>query len=319
MSQDFVPEEVVVDKDHYGGNSELSGMDYGTNNRPDGRKTKNEERKIFVGGITWDTENDDLIQYFSTFGTVSNVQIKYDHYTRRSRGFAFVEFQDAEACQKALAKKEVDIKGKKVEIKPAKSRENKKVFVGGLPSDFPEDKLRSHFEQFGKVDEIEWPFDKFQNRRKNFAFVVFDDDEAAGRAAAAPKQRFGERTCDVKIAVPQFMRPQKPAPTFSPGWATAQYDGYNYNQYPGYGYGYYDDYFSGSYDYNASGSAAANYGEYPAYAGMDNWNYGAAGAQTGQGTPVATGTQGTHVLPSGTACRGGRGYYGNTGYGYGGQ
>uniref|UniRef100_A0A5S6R359 RRM domain-containing protein n=1 Tax=Trichuris muris TaxID=70415 RepID=A0A5S6R359_TRIMR len=318
MSQDFVPEDVGVDKDHYGGNSDMSAMDYGGNSRPDARRTKNEERKIFVGGITWDTENDDLMQYFSAFGTVTNVQIKYDHYTRRSRGFAFVEFQDAEACQKALAKKEVDIKGKKVEVKPAKSRENKKVFVGGLPSDYPEDKLRSHFEQFGKVDEIEWPFDKFQNRRKNFAFVVFDDDESAGRAAAAPKQRFGERTCDVKIAVPQFMRPQKPAPTFNPGWAAAQYDGYNYNQYPSYSYGYYDDYFSGGYDYNAGGHAAG-YGEYPTYPGMDSWNYGAAGGQGGQGNPAAAGAQGAHGLPSGNAGRGGRGYYGNTGYGYGGQ
>jgi len=46
-----------------------------------------------------------------------------------------------------------DLKGKKMEVKPAKSRENKKIFVGGLPSDFSEDELRKHFEQFGKVGQ----------------------------------------------------------------------------------------------------------------------------------------------------------------------
>lgn len=39
----------------------------------------------------------------------------------------------------------------------AKSRENKKVFVGGIPADHPEEELRKYFEQFGKVDDVEWP------------------------------------------------------------------------------------------------------------------------------------------------------------------
>lgn len=38
-----------------------------------------------------------------------------------------------------------------MEVKPAKSRENKKIFVGGLPGEFTEEELRKHFEQFGKV------------------------------------------------------------------------------------------------------------------------------------------------------------------------
>lgn len=46
-----------------------------------------------------------------------------------------------------------ELKGKKMEVKPAKSRENKKIFVGGLPADFSEEDLRKHFEQFGKVNE----------------------------------------------------------------------------------------------------------------------------------------------------------------------
>lgn len=50
--------------------------------------------------------------------------------------------------------REQSIKGKTCEIKPAKSRENKKVFVGGLPADHPEEELRKYFEQFGKVDDV---------------------------------------------------------------------------------------------------------------------------------------------------------------------
>jgi RNA recognition motif-containing protein len=89
--------------------------------------------------------------------------------------------------------------------------QNKKVFVGGLPGDFPglinlknllkilitlllsETELRKHFEQFGRVDDVEWPFDKVSKLRKNFAFVVFADEESADRAAASPKQQFASR------------------------------------------------------------------------------------------------------------------------------
>ena len=54
----------------------------------------------------------------------------------------------------ALKTKDQVIKGKTVEVKPAKSRENKKVFVGGLPAEFSEEELRSHFSQYGTVSEI---------------------------------------------------------------------------------------------------------------------------------------------------------------------
>lgn len=166
----------------------------------------NEDKKIFVGGIAYDVTNEDLSQYFSQYGEVAQAQVKYDRNTGRSRGFAFVEFTTGEACRAALNAREQSLKGKTVEVKPAKSRENKKVFVGGLPADHPEEELRAHFEQYGKVEDIEWPFDKQTKARRNFAFIVFEEEEAAERASATPKQMFGSRECDVKKAVPQGKR-----------------------------------------------------------------------------------------------------------------
>lgn len=165
-----------------------------------------EDRKIFIGGIPAEVTNEDLQSHFSTFGEVSQAQVKIDRTTGRSRGFAFVEFGNVEACKKALNDREQTIKGKTCEIKPAKSRENKKVFVGGLPADHPEDELRKYFEQFGKVDDVEWPFDKQTKARRNFAFIVFEEEEATDRAVANPKHVFSDRECDVKKAVPQSRR-----------------------------------------------------------------------------------------------------------------
>lgn len=80
-------------------------------------------RKIFVGGIAYDVNNDDLATYFSQFGDVTQAQVKFDRASGRSRGFAFVEFANAEACKLALNQREQQIKNKQCEIKPAKSRE----------------------------------------------------------------------------------------------------------------------------------------------------------------------------------------------------
>ncbi|KRZ31232.1 RNA-binding protein squid, partial [Trichinella pseudospiralis] len=264
-------------------------------------------RKIFVGGISWDTNENDLTNHFNQFGDVVHVQVKYDHYTGRSRGFAFVEFATADACKKALAKKDAELKGKKCEVKPAKSRENKKLFVGGLPSDYTEELLRKHMEQFGRVEEIEWPFDKVNNKRKNFAFIVFEDDDGAAAAAALPKQRFGDRTCDVKIAVPQYLRPQKTAgPGISQQWPGHYHD---YSSYSGYGsnaghYGYFDDFYGGGSEYGVD---------------YDNWSYGTpTAAHAAAGGPPAAGHMGAPAAgmpPSaGRGVRGGN-YGGYAGYG----
>lgn len=166
----------------------------------------NEDKKIFVGGIPYDVTNEDLTSHFAQYGDVAHAQVKVDRATGRSRGFAFVEFKETDGCLKALEQREQTIKTKQVEVKPAKSRENKKVFIGGLPSEHPEEELRKHFEQFGIVEDIEWPFDKQSKARRNFAFIVFEEEDAADRAANVPKQTFGTRECDVKKAVPQGKR-----------------------------------------------------------------------------------------------------------------
>lgn len=58
---------------------------------------------------------------------------------------------------------------------------------------FLEEELRTHFEQFGKVEDIEWPYDKQTKAHRNFAFIVFEEEEAADRASAQPKQTFSSR------------------------------------------------------------------------------------------------------------------------------
>ena len=79
-------------------------------------------------------------------------------------------FEDEKAVTSVLDEKSHSLKNKKIDPKRAEARGGKepirKVFVGGVAVDIPEEDIRKHFEKFGPVAEIEFPFNKLKNERK---------------------------------------------------------------------------------------------------------------------------------------------------------
>lgn len=58
-------------------------------------------KSIFVGNLPWSVKDEDLKTKFSEFGNVLSARIVTDKFTGRSRGFGFVDMEDADA-QKAI-------------------------------------------------------------------------------------------------------------------------------------------------------------------------------------------------------------------------
>jgi cold-inducible RNA-binding protein len=60
-------------------------------------------KNIFVGNLSFQTNEDELRQLFEGYGQVDRVSIMTDRDTGRSRGFGFVEMTSNEDGEKAIA------------------------------------------------------------------------------------------------------------------------------------------------------------------------------------------------------------------------
>jgi RNA recognition motif-containing protein len=77
--------------------------------------------KLFVGGIPFDSTEDQLRELFSQIGEVVSARIITDKFTGRSRGFGFVEMASEEDAQKAVQKLDgSDMNGRKIAVSEAR-------------------------------------------------------------------------------------------------------------------------------------------------------------------------------------------------------
>ena len=83
-------------------------------------------KKIFVGGLSWGTEEEGLRQSFTRFGNIEDVRIITDRETGRSRGFGFVTFSDPKSVQEAITAMDgTQLDGKYIKVNEAQDRERR--------------------------------------------------------------------------------------------------------------------------------------------------------------------------------------------------
>ena len=80
--------------------------------------------RLFVGNLPYDATEDEIRQHFSSVGNLSYVSIPLDRETGKKRGFAFVEFADAQQAQEAIRQfNNQPFKGRPLAVNEARARE----------------------------------------------------------------------------------------------------------------------------------------------------------------------------------------------------
>ncbi len=84
--------------------------------------------KLFVGGLSWDTKEDSLRNFFSQAGNVVSATVITDKFSGRSKGFGFVEMASEKEAEEAIKKLNgQSLDGRNItvnEARPQQPREN---------------------------------------------------------------------------------------------------------------------------------------------------------------------------------------------------
>ena len=78
---------------------------------------------IYVGNLSWSMTDDDLMNLFTQYGSVTSAKILKDKMNGRSKGFGFVEMPDDEAAKTAIANlHETEVQGRKLIVNESQPR-----------------------------------------------------------------------------------------------------------------------------------------------------------------------------------------------------
>lgn len=185
-----------------------------------------EHGKLFIGGISWDTNEERLKEYFETFGEVIEAVIMKDRTTGRARGFGFVVFSDPAVAERVVKEKHM-IDGRTVEAKKAVPRDDqqilnrssgsiqgspgpirtKKIFVGGLASSVTESDFKTYFDQFGIITDVVVMYDHNTQRPRGFGFITYESEESVDKALLRTFHELNGKMVEVKRAVPKESSP----------------------------------------------------------------------------------------------------------------
>ncbi|XP_017055542.1 ribonucleoprotein RB97D-like [Drosophila ficusphila] len=181
-------------------------------------------RKIFIGGLSFQTTADTLRNFFQQFGTVADAVVVRNPVTNYSRGFGFVTFVEPGSVENVQRARPHTVNNKAVETKRALTRRellmpgtrmpgtripgtggvvSNKIFLGGLRECHDEKSLREYFSRFGGVTSVQLLKDKLTGRKRGYGFLEFDDIICAERALARAKHVINLIPVEVKRANPK--------------------------------------------------------------------------------------------------------------------
>uniref|UniRef100_A0A8C2W1H6 RRM domain-containing protein n=1 Tax=Chinchilla lanigera TaxID=34839 RepID=A0A8C2W1H6_CHILA len=132
-------------------------------------------RKLFIGGLSFETMDDSLREHCEKWGTLIGGVVMRDPQTSEV---------DAAGC----ARPHKDDR--------ALILERTKIFIGGIKEDTEEYNLRGCFEKYSKIETVEVMED-----RQRFAFVTFDDHDTVDKVAVQKYHTVSGHDCEVKKAL----------------------------------------------------------------------------------------------------------------------
>ncbi|OQR97594.1 hypothetical protein ACHHYP_10208 [Achlya hypogyna] len=166
---------------------------------------------VFIGGLPWDTEEDQLRELFQQFGEIKSV-----HFPKKRNGMplgtAFVQFSDAESAANAIELNGEQCGSRYMSVKIAEPRRSRDPVSGekpegctsvrfaNVPYNVTEESIREIFAHCGDISSIYFPKDKDTGRVLGYGFVEFVHSDSTDKALELDESEFHGRTLRVNYS-----------------------------------------------------------------------------------------------------------------------
>lgn len=183
------------------------------------------DSRIYVGSLHYDLTEPEIRRVFESFGTVTDVTMSHEPATGKSKGFCFIEYDNAASANQALASMNgFELAGRPIKVgrpdgvstpvpsmvpAPVATGEDARaqaqaliqaalgkqpatlatavgagaglrIHVGNVPVEIDESKLRSIFESFGTITEVQLPEDPSRtHNHRGYGFISYDTHQSA--------------------------------------------------------------------------------------------------------------------------------------------
>ncbi|KAI1715189.1 RNA recognition motif domain-containing protein [Ditylenchus destructor] len=161
-----------------------------------------ENRTIFVGGMTKFTTVKSLYKHFLPFGTITGCKLARNKLTGASKDFGFVEFETIEQAKKASELYPHLIDDQEVNVSVGRRHEWQqkfRLFVGGLSKETSVETLRQYFSKFGDIVECAIPRDKV-NGSRGFGYIIYKSGDMINKVLKSAPHYIDNIAVDVKQA-----------------------------------------------------------------------------------------------------------------------
>ena len=167
---------------------------------------------LYVGDLDNDVSEATLFDVFRDVGPVLSIRVCRDASTKKSLGYAYVNFQNPLDAEKAIENlNHTKINGRMCRIMWCRRDPSLRksgagnVFIKNLKEDIDNKALQDTFAQFGKILSCKVVTDD-EGKSRGYGFVHFQDDDAADKAV---EQVNGMLLNDQQVFVGKFERKDK--------------------------------------------------------------------------------------------------------------
>lgn len=172
-----------------------------------------ENRKLFLGRLSYDLQNHDLVQYFQKYGVLEDAVVMRFNDSGRSKGFGFVTFASLEETEACFIDGPHILDGKRIDMKRATPKgdnivrsqfqedlQKRKLFIGSVPYTTTTENLKEYFSQFGAIEDCIVMKDSNTGRSRGFGYVTYSSVEEVDECQNNRPHLLDGRRLDTKRA-----------------------------------------------------------------------------------------------------------------------